>query len=73
MSKTKAIESVKEAIEWFRVDGKPPDDEITVLVKTDYGRVFEAYLDGGIWRDIESMRVHGKIVWWADLPKGPPV
>lgn len=60
-----------ERIEWFAVAEFLPSDEATVLITDQDGDVFVAFLDHGLWRDMEMFPLSMAPIYWASLPEGP--
>ena len=46
-----------------------PDDELLVLVTTDQGEVWPAFLDEGRWLNADASTLSDKVLAWADMPE----
>lgn len=64
--------SLGEIIEWHEVSTELPDADTTVLI-LEAGEVEATmgYLDGGVWRNLDSWPLPNAPVYRAHLPEGP--
>lgn len=65
-----AVGSMIEQIEWIACAERLPDDEITVLLRTEQD-VWPGWRAGSVWRDTDGMPVRRKVTHWCDMPAGP--
>jgi hypothetical protein len=67
--------AISPPLRWIPITESLPDEDISVLVRTDEGAVAEAYLSGGdwFWPGLVNPISAVAVTHWAEMPDGPDI